>query len=148
MMGEGVSCEDQVIEVTDASTGKRKRYASVRGSPIVPPYRANSYKDDPMQCWRPHDQMFLHELLRHEGLAGDHHNLKCASCKIPPSSDTMFYKCADCGVHILCGSCCLEQHQHLPLHRIAVRSVDIFSSDKLIPPNSAGPANFGTSWSH
>ncbi|KAL1684835.1 hypothetical protein GGG16DRAFT_28990, partial [Schizophyllum commune] len=76
MMGEGVSCEDQVIEVTDVSTGKRKRYAS---------------------CWRPHDQMFLHELLRHEGLAGDHHNLKCASCKVPPSSDTTFYKCADCG---------------------------------------------------
>ncbi|KAL1699668.1 hypothetical protein EV121DRAFT_283940 [Schizophyllum commune] len=120
IMGEGVSCEEPVIEVTDASTGKRKRYAS----------------DDPMQCWRPYDQMFLHELLRHEGLAGDHHNTKCASCKTTPSLDTTYYKCADCGVHILCEGCCLEQHQHLPLHRIARWTGDYW--DKLISLKDLG----------
>ncbi|KAL1698752.1 hypothetical protein EV121DRAFT_217647 [Schizophyllum commune] len=102
-MGEGVSCEDQVIEVTDARTGKRKRYAS----------------DDPMKCWRPYDQNFLHEILRHEGLGNDHDDAKCASCKAIPSPDTSLYKCEDCGVFVLCGGCCLNKHQHLPMHRIS-----------------------------
>ncbi|KAI4517040.1 hypothetical protein K525DRAFT_211789 [Schizophyllum commune Loenen D] len=101
-MGEGVSCEDQVIELVDERSGKRKRYTS----------------DDPMGCWRPHAADFLHELLRHEALGDDHHHPQCATCALPLSDAASLYKCEDCGTFLLCQQCCLERHRALPLHRI------------------------------
>ncbi|KAL1740807.1 hypothetical protein HDZ31DRAFT_46736 [Schizophyllum fasciatum] len=102
IMGGGVSCEEQVIEIVDERSGKRKRYAS----------------DEPMQCWRPHSEKFLHELLRHEALGYDHHLPQCAVCTLPSDDGRALIKCADCGPFLLCEGCCLARHDCLPLHRI------------------------------
>ncbi|TRM64737.1 hypothetical protein BD626DRAFT_400204 [Schizophyllum amplum] len=102
LMGEGVSCEDQVVELVDVRSGKRKRYAS----------------DDSMSCWRPHAQEFLHELLRHEALGYDHVNSECATCKVSAPDGVGLFKCEDCGVYLQCQSCCVERHAVAPTHRV------------------------------
>ncbi|TRM57974.1 hypothetical protein BD626DRAFT_411071, partial [Schizophyllum amplum] len=101
-MGEGVSCEDQVMDLVDERTGKRKRYAS----------------DDPMSCWRPLAQKFLHELLRHEGLGSSHGHIACAVCKSTLLDGDSPFKCEDCGVFLQCRTCCLDRHATAPLHRL------------------------------
>ncbi|TRM57177.1 hypothetical protein BD626DRAFT_412511 [Schizophyllum amplum] len=103
LMGEGVSCEDQEVDVVDERTGKRKRYAS----------------DNPMSCWRPLEQKYLHELLRHEGLGSSHDHVLCATCKSSPPTGEYLFKCEDCGVFLQCRSCCLARHTTAALHHIS-----------------------------
>ena len=87
-----------------------------------------------MQLWRDHAQEFLNEMICHEGIYNN-----CSCCKphcVECSMEFLFdngldimdqllsqtvMRCCDC-FHspILCGSCCLRVHEHLPLHVIQV----------------------------
>ncbi|KAL1724763.1 hypothetical protein EV714DRAFT_222510 [Schizophyllum commune] len=99
--GEGPACEEGG-EVVECTTGKRKRYES----------------DDPARVWRQYKQMFLEELLRHEGLASDLRHPACSSCDATPEGGSGLIKCDDCGVFLECATCCVRRHGHLPHHRI------------------------------
>jgi hypothetical protein len=72
--------------------------------------------DTPLTDWvKNHCQIYLDELIRHDGQAGI---VDCARCGQPGS-----YKCRDCfGFQTFCQVCFLEKHTHLPLHRALVRS--------------------------
>ncbi|KAL1671091.1 hypothetical protein EV122DRAFT_227124 [Schizophyllum commune] len=100
-MGEGLACEEPA-EVIECSTGKRKHYNS----------------DDPSRVWRGYQQLFLDELVRHEGLASDLYSASCVSCGATPDDAKGLIKCDTCGVFLECRSCCLTRHKCLPHHRI------------------------------
>lgn len=85
--------------------------------------------------WRRHDQEFLEELLRHEGLGSD--TPSCCSCSAGSESrpstpelendregPSAFIRCQDCCAGFVeCTNCCLTRHQHLPFHRIEVHFI-------------------------
>jgi hypothetical protein len=58
----------------------------------------------------------LDELLQHDGRGGQS---VCIECQAPDAC----FKCLDCsGCRLHCARCLVHGHQHLPLHRISVRS--------------------------
>jgi hypothetical protein len=65
-------------------------------------------------------QMFLDELLRHDG-RGD--SLNQSSCFVCKKRDGIIYKCEDCtdGALLKCRSCTVLDHCSQPFHRIKVR---------------------------
>lgn len=76
---------------------------------------------DPTSEWLPFRDIFLDELLRHEGL-GERQcdNLMCEHCGEKPGT----LKCPEShciGSPLLCQTCMVIQHKHLPLHPIQVR---------------------------
>ncbi|KAJ7837463.1 hypothetical protein B0H13DRAFT_1912461 [Mycena leptocephala] len=81
-----------------------------------------STQDDPMSLWRPLKQEFSDELVRHDGLADDFGNPRCAHCERPYDVDeptlTRIFKCTDCGQFLQCKNCCLSRHALTPLHVI------------------------------
>ncbi|EIM79073.1 uncharacterized protein STEHIDRAFT_69945, partial [Stereum hirsutum FP-91666 SS1] len=59
--------------------------------------------------------ILLDEVLRHEGLAGQHPLSFCASCQLEAGT----LRCEDCvSSHLYCDSCVCENHKTAPLHRI------------------------------
>ncbi|KAJ7123795.1 hypothetical protein C8R43DRAFT_1135846 [Mycena crocata] len=101
-LGDEAPREDEVTVL-----GKRKQYASTH---------------DPMSLWRPMKGFFLDELNRHEGLANELQDPRCAHCSTSLSADEpsapRFFKCADCGQFLQCETCCLGHHKRTPLHVI------------------------------
>jgi hypothetical protein len=83
-----------------------------------------------MSEWRPLQDEFQDELLRHDGLADDTEHPCCSLCsKVydPTPTDVpgvvaTIYKCRTCGAFLQCRECCLEEHIRRPLHVIEVRS--------------------------
>ncbi|KAJ7903966.1 hypothetical protein B0H13DRAFT_1620975 [Mycena leptocephala] len=75
-----------------------------------------------MSLWRPLKQEFSDELVRHDGLADDFGNPRCAHCERPYDVDeptlTRIFKCTDCGQFLQCKNCCLSRHALTPLHVI------------------------------
>ncbi len=71
----------------------------------------------------PYREEFLAEEIRREG-RGDAADLaECPSCedKGRESVDEPIYRCDDCfGGFMECGTCCLERHGRVPLHRVKV----------------------------
>lgn len=64
--------------------------------------------------WLPKRDIFLAELLRHEG-RGDLVAALCHRCHTRPPS----YRCVDCyGSQLTCGECSRATHTSNPLHRI------------------------------
>ncbi|KAL1711624.1 hypothetical protein EV715DRAFT_297880, partial [Schizophyllum commune] len=102
-MGEGLACEEDA-EVVECTSGKRKQYSS----------------DDPTRVWRGYQQLFLDEILRHEGLASDLHSPACTSCGATPDGAKGLIKCESCGIFLECTDCCIARHECLPHHRIQV----------------------------
>ncbi|KAH6886031.1 hypothetical protein BKA70DRAFT_1465400 [Coprinopsis sp. MPI-PUGE-AT-0042] len=70
-----------------------------------------------LKDWIPRRQLFLDELLRHDGLGDFLDRQGCSGCSQQTSE---FYKCTDCwdGSMLVCLECLLSKHQSLPLHRI------------------------------
>ncbi|KAJ7116090.1 hypothetical protein C8R44DRAFT_628252 [Mycena epipterygia] len=91
--------------ITDADTGKRKRYAS---------------SDEPMSLFPAVQQLFLNETLWHEGLGYSHSSQVCALCKRPLGADApagqRLFRCEDCGIFAQCEQCCMSRHALGPLH--------------------------------
>lgn len=70
---------------------------------------------NPNVTWLQFRDRYLDELLRHDGRGG--HEQMCGICKVYDGE----YKCKDCfGPRLLCLSCLLKEHSHLPLHRVQV----------------------------
>ncbi|KAF9029676.1 hypothetical protein BJ165DRAFT_1359234, partial [Panaeolus papilionaceus] len=76
---------------------------------------------------------FLDIILQHEGISN---NLSCSTCGMSPivsppnhhDSDQSRIRCLDCfnTSQLLCKSCCLAQHEHLPFHRIETWNGEFF----------------------
>lgn len=80
-------------------------------------------KDGPMHCWVRHDREdFLAEFIRLEGRGAFIDSLVCHSCYAEGADPE--YRCIDCVASgkLLCKICMVQAHQHLPCHRIEVRT--------------------------
>jgi hypothetical protein len=77
------------------------------------------HHQDKLEEWLPFRNMFLDEILRHDGLGGFLGHSKCAKCE---ENDGIF-KCKDCpsGRELKCQGCMVSLHQEFPLHRVEVR---------------------------
>ena len=77
------------------------------------------HHQDKLKEWLPFRNVFLDELLRHDGLGDFLGHSKCPKCK---EQDGVF-KCKDCpnGRMLKCQGCIVSLHQELPLHRVEVR---------------------------
>ncbi|KAA1479943.1 hypothetical protein DENSPDRAFT_743739, partial [Dentipellis sp. KUC8613] len=65
--------------------------------------------------WLPYRDVFLRELLRHDGLASSSNGGYCVNCGLELGS----IKCKDCvSSGLLCPGCIVEYHSAMPLHRI------------------------------
>jgi hypothetical protein len=82
-----------------------------------------------MSEWRPLQDAFQDELLRHNGLADDTDEPRCGLCtkhfdlNPPVDSDVAaprIFKCRTCGAFLQCRECCLAEHARRPLHVIEV----------------------------
>lgn len=74
-----------------------------------------------MKMWLEDCDMFLGEMLGHEGRAEQASN--CPSC----SGGLAHFECRDChGRELLCQQCLVERHARNPLHRIKVCSIANF----------------------
>jgi hypothetical protein len=122
------------INAVNAVPGqKRKVYASSVRTLIF--FRIIFYlnepppQDDPMSLWRPLKQEFSDELVRHDGLADNLGNPRCAHCQRLYDADEptsmRIFKCADCGQFLQCKDCCLSHHALTPLHVIRVSGRDV-----------------------
>ena len=67
-------------------------------------------------------QWFLEEILHHQGLGYDLHQLKCSNCDVvmDKAAGVRLYRCVSCGHFLECGCYLVIQHQMLPLHCIQV----------------------------
>jgi hypothetical protein len=76
-----------------------------------------------MKMWQEECDVFLEEMMGHEG-RGHKPSNDCPSCALEPSpSPAAKYECCDChGRELLCQPCIVQRHVHNPLHRIKVRS--------------------------
>ena len=76
------------------------------------------HHQDKLKEWLPFRNMFLDEILCHDGLGGFLGHSKCAKCK---ENDGIF-KCKDCpsGKMLKCQGCMVSLHLELPLHHIEV----------------------------
>ncbi|KAK7052398.1 CxC2 domain-containing protein [Favolaschia claudopus] len=71
----------------ETTGAKRKRYVS---------------SDEPMRLWRPLADLFLDELLRHEGAPA---GTTCACCAKDWTLSPRKFRCRDCGVFVQCHAC-------------------------------------------
>ena len=86
---------------------------------------------DPNVTWMPFRDVYLDELLRHDGSQ----QLICVRCNNADAT----YKCQDCfGPLVFCHQCVLTEHACLPLHRIEVRGVGQSMISKANRDSSAG----------
>lgn len=105
-----------------------------------------------MVQWRRKAQEFLDELMRHETYRNNcvvRRQLSCVECSVQFSADAgpngesmddispsqRMFRCMDC-FHspLVCVSCCLQQHERLPLHVIQVTYTFLSGINfKLIP---------------
>ncbi|KAJ6561834.1 hypothetical protein B0H19DRAFT_1209995 [Mycena capillaripes] len=99
---EGLSRQEELLNISHKKRG------------VQPTDLSNSYG-----LWIPMpEEGFLDEILRHNGLGDDLHDLTCGHCKTPYSSTTQIFKCLDCGQFLQCKGCCLSHHALAPLHVI------------------------------
>jgi hypothetical protein len=77
-----------------------------------------SNQDHPLLKWTEDRDLFLQELLRHEGRGDYMHDTVCKSCH----SGAPQFRCRDCfGTELCCHSCIVASHANNPAHRIQVR---------------------------
>ncbi|KAJ6449962.1 hypothetical protein C8R45DRAFT_1114370 [Mycena sanguinolenta] len=73
--------------------------------------------DDPLRQWaEDHREIFLAEMLRHEGRGGHAGSPICPRCREHPAD----HRCVFCmgGGELLCPTCIVSAHRQLPLHTI------------------------------
>ncbi|KAH8109623.1 hypothetical protein DFH11DRAFT_1469634, partial [Phellopilus nigrolimitatus] len=81
-----------------------------------------------LQTWLPHREVFLDELLRHDGRIASVDLDTCHSCKTGDAS----IRCIDCyGRGLVCRDCAIKNHSHQPLHRIQVWTGEFFRKTSL-----------------
>ncbi|KAK7028741.1 hypothetical protein R3P38DRAFT_2937983 [Favolaschia claudopus] len=92
--------------------------------------RVRRESDDPLHQWtEDHREIFLSEMLRHEG-RGDHVNCTmCARC----GEGAPDYRCVDCmgGGELLCRRCIVSEHRRLPFHTIELWTGSYFERKSL-----------------
>ncbi|KAK6969028.1 hypothetical protein R3P38DRAFT_2671570 [Favolaschia claudopus] len=78
--------------------------------------RAPRASDDPLRQWvEDHREVFLSEMLRHEG-RGSHNRASVCQCGIGAPN----FRCIHCmsGGRLLCQDCIVSEHERLPFHSI------------------------------
>lgn len=76
--------------------------------------------DPVLDEWKEFQQLYLHELLRHDGTCGANVN-KCPRCPSGVTSPAV-YRCMDCtGTSLMCRACIVNEHSSNPWHFIRVR---------------------------
>ncbi|KAG2358779.1 hypothetical protein BDR07DRAFT_1452576 [Suillus spraguei] len=81
------------------------------------PGRKRMPADDPLLIWMNEHDLFLAELLRHEGHRGYTSDV-CPGCPCPTSTPPR-YRCQDClDSQLYCGLCIIQYHIWLPTHHI------------------------------
>ncbi|KAF9507841.1 hypothetical protein BS47DRAFT_1303454, partial [Hydnum rufescens UP504] len=72
----------------------------------------------------------LDALLQYDGQGNSLLVSGCPSCQLPGIS--RMYRCVECFDHdMVCKDCCLQQHNHLPLHHINVWNGRFFERTSL-----------------
>ncbi|KAJ7053402.1 hypothetical protein C8F01DRAFT_991754 [Mycena amicta] len=71
-----------------------------------------------MKGWRRQRDIFLDNLLRHDGLGEDIYSPACSVCHATYYSggQTRLFRCQDCGLRLQCEACLEEKHTDNPLH--------------------------------
>ncbi|KAH9890400.1 hypothetical protein C8Q73DRAFT_652264 [Cubamyces lactineus] len=74
--------------------------------------------DEPLKQWIPRRDVYLTELLRHDG-RGPYARSRCGSCAEGFQGGPAVVRCLDCSpsAHV-CQICVVQQHRHCPWHRI------------------------------
>lgn len=97
--------------------------AKGKGVRNAPSYSFNSLieiQDKAMHEWTKHIDTFLRGLISLEG-RGQFASPSCVRCRIPDHEGQ--YRCLTCdNLGLVCHDCMLSTHQHMPFHRIEVRS--------------------------
>ncbi|KAI9069790.1 hypothetical protein FKP32DRAFT_1559042 [Trametes sanguinea] len=74
--------------------------------------------DEPMKVWLPKRDLYLNELLRHDGRGGYTHE-RCSACPSSDDAGLAVIKCQDCTPGpLVCPSCAITRHTHSPFHRV------------------------------
>ncbi|KAI9068672.1 hypothetical protein FKP32DRAFT_1672009 [Trametes sanguinea] len=99
--------DDEALRADQSSSGE-------------PEDRALRYmsSDEPMRVWIPRRDVYLDELLRHEG-RGPHINNKCTTCPDADKAGDAVIRCQDCTPGpLICSDCAVRRHAHSPYHRV------------------------------
>ncbi|KAF9509453.1 hypothetical protein BS47DRAFT_1365256 [Hydnum rufescens UP504] len=86
--------------------------------------------DTPLLEWSHICDEFLDKLLQYDGRGDLLQVLGCPGCDLPGISG--MYRCNDCFDHdMVCHQCCVQRHEHLPLHKINVWNGSFFECTTL-----------------
>ena len=85
-------------------------------SPSTVYVETHPHQDNPFSLLKDECELFLEELMRHEGRGVFTDDGHCELCR-----DDGMYRCLDCiGVHFLCAGCISRVHSFNPFHTIEV----------------------------
>lgn len=110
----------EVPEEELSELGQRIRHTrnAVNSSHCLTSLFCTKVPQDHLTEWLKYREIFLDEVLRHDGLGDFMGHTSCSHCEKGPG----VFRCRDCakGSMLKCSDCVLELHEELPLHRIEV----------------------------
>jgi len=109
------SLSDQYLDSSEETKDLPKVFTFVHCYCKFTDKRLPNEADSPIESWKVHDRsIYLDELLRHDGRAGES---SCSFC----SDKNGLFKCIDCfGGRLHCQACIVTRHSTHPLHQIEV----------------------------